>query len=94
MIKNFDLCEVLDTFMILVSTLGESHSPGASCWKVGSYLSKPGGLQCRILTNYYTPINYPLQYGPGLNKCRINNKSTSKFNDGKPTQSWMILSNF
>ena len=24
--------------------------PGTSCWKVGSYLQMPGGLQCRILT--------------------------------------------
>ena len=24
---------------------------GTSCWKVGSDLSMPGGLQCRILTN-------------------------------------------
>ena len=24
---------------------------GTSCWKIGSYLPMPGGLQCRILTN-------------------------------------------
>ena len=30
---------------------GSNLGPGASCWKVGSYLPMPGGLQCRILTN-------------------------------------------
>ena len=26
-------------------------SPGTACWKVGSYMPMPSGLQCKILTN-------------------------------------------
>ena len=38
--------------------------PGASCWKVGSYLSMPSGLQCSMHW-FPPPINYPSQYDPG-----------------------------
>ena len=27
---------------------GSNLGPGASCWKVGSYLLMPGGLQCSM----------------------------------------------
>ena len=27
---------------------GSNLGPGPSCWKVGSYLLMPGGLQCRM----------------------------------------------
>ena len=27
---------------------GSNLGPGASCWKVGSYLPMPGGLQCSV----------------------------------------------
>ena len=27
---------------------GSNLGPGASCWKVGSYLLMPGGLQCSV----------------------------------------------
>ena len=27
---------------------GSNLGPGASCWKVGSYLPMPGGLQCSM----------------------------------------------
>ena len=39
---------------------GSNLGPGASCRKVGSYLPMPGGLQCRILTNYYTLVPPPV----------------------------------
>ena len=34
--------------------------PGASCWKVGSYLPMPGGLQCSMHW-FPPPVNYPSQ---------------------------------
>ena len=36
----------------------------ASCWKVGSYLLMPGGLQCSMHW-FPPPVNYPSQYDPG-----------------------------
>ena len=39
--------ERLSTSEVTTLDLG----PGASCWKVGSYLLIASGLQCRILTN-------------------------------------------
>ena len=41
--------------------VGSNLGPGASCWKVGSYLPMPGGLQCRILTNYYALVPPPVK---------------------------------
>ena len=35
----------------IFEVVGSNLSPGTSCWKVGSYLPIPGGLQRRILTN-------------------------------------------
>ena len=38
--------------------------PGTSCWKGGSYLPMPGGLQCSM--HYFPPpVNYLSQYDPG-----------------------------
>ena len=55
---------------------------GTLCWKVGSYLPMPGGLQYRILTNYYAlvppPVNYPSQYDSScLARRKTKNKSKS-----------------
>ena len=36
---------------------------GPSCWKVGSYLPMPGGLQCSMHW-FPPPVNYPLKYDP------------------------------
>ena len=62
---------------------GSNLSPGTSCWKVGSYLLMPGGLQCIILTNLYAlvpePINDPPQYDPCCcMRCKTKNKSNSR----------------
>ena len=38
--------------------------PGASCWKVGSYLPMPGGLQCNMHW-FPPPVYQPSQYDPG-----------------------------
>ena len=38
--------------------------PPNRCWKVGSYLPMPGGLQCSMHW-FPPPVNYPLQYDPG-----------------------------
>ena len=43
---------------------GSNLGPGASCWKVGSYLPMPGGLQCSMHW-FPPPVNYPSQYDPG-----------------------------
>ena len=43
---------------------GSSLEPGASCWKVGSYLPMPGGLHCSMLW-FPAPVNYLSQYDPG-----------------------------
>ena len=43
---------------------GSNLGPGTSCWKVGSYLSMPGGLQCSMHW-FPLPVNYPLQYDRG-----------------------------
>ena len=40
---------------------GSNLGPGTSCWKVGSYLPMPSGLQCT--THWFPPpVNYPSQY--------------------------------
>ena len=37
---------------------------GVPCWKVGSYLPMPDGLQCGM--HWFPPsVNYPSQYDPG-----------------------------
>ena len=43
---------------------GLNLGSGASCWKVGSYLPMPGGLQCSMHW-FPPPVNYPSQYDPG-----------------------------
>ena len=43
---------------------GSNLGPGASCWKVGSYLPMPGGLQCSMHW-FPPPVNYPSQYDLG-----------------------------
>ena len=43
---------------------GLNLGPGASCWKVGSYLLMPSGLQCSMHW-FPPPVNYPSQYDPG-----------------------------
>ena len=43
---------------------GSNLRPGASCWKVGSYLLMPGGLQCSMHW-FPPPVNYPSQYDHG-----------------------------
>ena len=43
---------------------GSNLGLGASCWKVGSYLPMPGGLQCSMHW-FPLPVNYPPQYDPG-----------------------------
>ena len=43
---------------------GSNLGLGASCWKVGSYLLMPGGLQCSMHW-VSPPVNCPSQYGPG-----------------------------
>ena len=43
---------------------GSNLRPGASCWKVDSYLPMPGGLQCSM-HSLPPPVNYPSQYDPG-----------------------------
>ena len=43
---------------------GSNLGRGASCWKVGSYLPMPGGLQCNMHW-FPPPVNYPSQYDPG-----------------------------
>ena len=40
---------------------GLNLRPGASCWKVGSYLLMPGGLQCTMQW-FSPPVNYLSQY--------------------------------
>ena len=40
---------------------GSNLRPGTSCWKVGSYLPMPGGLQCSMHW-FPPPVNYPSQY--------------------------------
>ena len=43
---------------------GSNLGPGASCWKVGSYLPMPGSLQCSM--HWFPPPGYHLlQYDPG-----------------------------
>ena len=37
---------------------GSNLGPGASCWKVGSYLPMPSGLQCSMHC-FPPPVNYP-----------------------------------
>ena len=37
---------------------GSNLRPGTSCWKVGSYLLMPGGLQCHIHC-FPPPVNHP-----------------------------------
>ena len=45
---------------------GLNLGPGTSCWKVGSYLPMPGGLQCSMPW-FPLPVNYPSQYDWLLN---------------------------
>ena len=50
---------------VLTSNLcGSNLGPGPSCWKVGSYLPMPGGLQCSMHW-FPPPVNYLLKYDPG-----------------------------
>ena len=49
---------------VLTPNLCSNLGPGASCWKVGSYLPMPGGLQCSMHW-FPPPVNYPSQYDPG-----------------------------
>ena len=58
--------------------VGSNLGPGTSCWKVGSYLPMPGGLQCSMHW-FPPPVNYPSQYDPGCSTRRkTTNKSKSK----------------
>ena len=41
----------LESLPLTSEVAGSNFGPGASCWKVGSYLPMPSGLQCRILAN-------------------------------------------
>ena len=41
---------------------GSNLGPGASCWKVGSYLPMPGGLHCNM---HWFPPPVKLVYDPG-----------------------------
>ena len=43
---------------------GSNLGPGASCWKVVSYLPMPSGLQCSMHW-FPPPVNYLSQYDPG-----------------------------
>ena len=43
---------------------GSNLGPGVSCWKVGSYLPMPSGLQCSLHW-FAPPVNYPSQYDLG-----------------------------
>ena len=43
---------------------GSNLGLGTSCWKAGSYLLMPGGLQ-RSMHWFPPPVNYPSQYDPG-----------------------------
>ena len=43
---------------------GSNLWPGASCWKVGSYLPMPSGLQCSMHW-FPPPVNYLSPYDPG-----------------------------
>ena len=42
---------------VRVLAAGSNLGPGASCWKVGSYLPMPGGLQCSMHW-FPPPVNY------------------------------------
>ena len=42
---------------------GSNLGLGASCWKVGSHLPMPGGLQCSMHW-FPPPVNYLSQYDP------------------------------
>ena len=35
-------------FLMPKNAAGSNLGPGASCWKVGSYMPMPGGLQCTM----------------------------------------------
>ena len=41
--------------------VGSNLGLGTSCWKVGSYLLMPGGLQCSMHW-FPPPVNYLSQY--------------------------------
>ena len=43
---------------------GSNLWPGASCWKVGSYLPMASALQCSMHW-FLPPVNSTLQYDPG-----------------------------
>ena len=43
---------------------GSNIGPCTSCWKVGSYLPMPGGLQSTMHW-FPPPVNYPSQYDLG-----------------------------
>ena len=60
--------------------------PGASCWKVGSYLPMPGGLQCSVHW-FPPPVNYPSQYDPG---CWTRRKATNKQTNQDNKQSFPV----
>ena len=54
---------------------GSNLGSGTSCWKVGTYLSMPGGLQCNMHW-FPPPLNYPLQYDPGCwTRCKTPKQS-------------------
>ena len=53
---------------------GSNLGLGTSCWKVGSYLPMPGGLQCSVHW-FPPPVNYPSQYDPG---CWTRRKTPNK----------------
>ena len=56
-----------DTHLYLHHTSAHNKpcdTKGASCWKVGSYLPMPGGLQCSMHW-FPPPVNYLSQYDSG-----------------------------
>ena len=57
--SNCDTCYNIREDKILLTVI-----ISASCWKVGSYLPMPGGLQCSMHW-FPPPVNYLLQYDPG-----------------------------